>query len=123
MVPAPTSVLCGSQRAQPRSAQYCWSLRIASWKVGTVAEAPDPFAADAACALAGASVEMARATRTARRADAMRGTPTFDACIRIAEAPTFAGPHHDITAWGDVAMPRDPAALPRARRAPGAARP
>ena len=89
----------------------------------TVAEAPDPFAADAACALAGASVEMARATRTTRRADAMRRTPTFDACIRVAEAPTFAGPHHDITAWGDVAMPRDPATLPRARRAPGAARP
>lgn len=33
-MPAPTSVLWGSQTAQPTDAQYSWRREIASWKVG-----------------------------------------------------------------------------------------
>ena len=88
-----------------------------------MADAPDPASDAAALLVAGASVEMARATRTVRRAEAMRLTPRLEVRTRATGAPTFAGPHHDITAWGDVAMPRVPATLPRARRAPGTARP
>ena len=65
-MPAPTSVLCGSQMAHPLDDQYCCNRRMASWNVGaSVGGEAGALAEDSAGA---ASVEMARHTRTARRA-------------------------------------------------------
>lgn len=65
VLPAPTSVLWGSQTAHPTSDQYACSREIASWKVGMLATVGLPVGWDL-LAIAAAAAALATADAPAR---------------------------------------------------------
>ena len=71
MVPAPTSVLWGSQMAQPTDAQYAWRRAMASWKEGASGRGEDVGGREADV---GASTDAALVRKLRERGEEVRCT-------------------------------------------------